>query len=92
MKLNEKHPRIARKSFQVISRIVLILCLFQTIIAFSNLFVFLRIPVLVVMIILVIMDVAILLIFYRCPKCGKLLNFSGEEQRICHHCGYRLTL
>ncbi len=87
-----RKPKAARILIQVIFHLVIILCLLQTIITFFPSLTYLRMPLFIVMIILASISILTLFIAFRCPNCGKLLNYWGDKQRICHRCGFRLYL
>ena len=42
-----------------------------------------------IVVILLVIDIGFMLIFWRCPYCGKLLQFTGPIEH-CGHCGKKL--
>ena len=42
-----------------------------------------------ILIIILVIDIGFMLIFWRCPHCGKLLQFTGPLEH-CGHCGKKI--
>lgn len=84
------NPKLALLWMRRITWIILALALLRTVVCFIPTLFFLYSPLFVLMIFFGVLDLSVLFLLFRCPKCKKILNLRGDAQKICHHCGEKL--